>query len=357
MNSKVRSSGVPVFLLLTLLFLLTAATQPSQAQDEPTMVKDSIRFTPFTSTCSSCKGNVLRWWPKVTFRVNGPIAAGSQLHVEVFAPGSRKPWKAFDCKTGAIEAGSWWKVEDCGSGESADDKGVFYTGLIEFKIGMRNEVLGTDIALFTGKAKVGKTTPPYPTDAGSFLYYSDYDWHIPIGLIYLAPGHGVPDYFPPRFYAEVWLRGKDPNPNAFHLFYQGKEVAKEKGCTSDTYGTDDSRMKQNWSLVTCEFTYVYREDPDPQHISKDAPLHDLSKSPGEYEIKMIYKGELARSIKFTVAADGSFDNGIATANKMGDNVTIVPVKVIGSQDGVWDRLAWKTGAFFGNPLTGFTAPP
>ncbi len=357
MRINIGSRRVSWLLLLAVFCFPSADSQPALAQDEPTIIKDSIRFLPFTSTCSSCKGYVLRWWPKITFRVNGPIAAGSQLHVEVFPPGSRKPWKTFDCKTEAIGAGRWWKVRECGSGESEDDKGVFYTGLIEFKIGMRNEVLGTDMTLFTGKAKVGKVIPPFPTAAGSFLYYSDYDWHIPIGLIYLAPGNGVPDFFPPRFYAEIWLRGKDPNPNSFHLFYQGKEVAKEKGCTADTYGTDDSRTKFNWSLVTCEFKYVYRNNPDPQHISEDAPLHDLSKNPGQYEIKMIHKGELARSMKFTVAADGNFDNGIATANKMGEDATFVPVKVIGTQDGVWDRLAWKTGAFYGNPLTGFTVPP
>ena len=340
---------------LVLLAAMTAI-QPALAQDEPTIMKDSIRFMPFTSTCGSCPDYVLRWWPQISFRVNGPIAAGSQLYVEVFPPGIRKPWKTFDCTTGATQTGYWWGVKECGGANIAQDKGVFYTGLIEFKIRMRNEVLGTDVTLFTGKAKVGKVAPPFSSAAGSFLYYTDYDWHIPIGLIYLAPGKGAPDFFPPRFFAEIWLRGSDPNPNAFHLFYQGKEVAKEKGCTADTYGAD-TRTKYNWSHVTCEFRYVYRNNPAPQHISEDAPLHELSTHPGEYEIKMVYKGELARSIKFTVAADGSFDNGIASANKLGEDATIVPVKVIGNQDGVWDRLAWKTGGFYGNPLTGFTPAP
>ena len=29
----------------------------------------------------------------------------------------------------------------------------------------------------------------------------------------------------------------------------------------------------------------------------------------------------------------------------------------GTAEGAWDRAAWKTGAFWGNPLTGFTAAP
>jgi hypothetical protein len=62
-------------------------------------------------------------------------------------------------------------------------------------------------------------------------------------------------------------------------------------------------------------------------------------------------------LKFTVGPDGKFDNGIATGNKLGSNRTIVPVQIIGDQDGAWDRGAWRTAAFYSNPLTGFTAIP
>ena len=85
--------------------------------------------------------------------------------------------------------------------------------------------------------------------------------------------------------------------------------------------------------------------------------HLLSTNPGEYEFKVLWNNHLARSIKFTVAADGKFENGIATNNKLGSNRVIVPVQIIGDQDGQWNRAAWKTDAFYGNPLTGFTAAP
>jgi len=87
------------------------------------------------------------------------------------------------------------------------------------------------------------------------------------------------------------------------------------------------------------------------------PLYLFSENPGEYEIKMLYKGHLVRSMKFAVDAEGKLvDNGIATSNKLGNNRVIVPVQVLGDSDGQWDKLAWKTDAFYGNPLTGFTAP-
>ena len=72
---------------------------------------------------------------------------------------------------------------------------------------------------------------------------------------------------------------------------------------------------------------------------------------------MLRSNKLARSLKFTVAPGGSFDNGIAKNNKLGRDRVIVPVQIIGDQDGTWDRTAWKTDAFYGNPLTGFTPAP
>ena len=53
------------------------------------------------------------------------------------------------------------------------------------------------------------------------------------------------------------------------------------------------------------------------------------------------------------------DNRIVANNGMGtwDNHILVPVTIIGEQDGTWDKNAWKTEAFYGHPLTGFNWPP
>jgi hypothetical protein len=64
-------------------------------------------------------------------------------------------------------------------------------------------------------------------------------------------------------------------------------------------------------------------------------------NPGDYEFKLLWNNRLARSIKFTIAPGGKFDNGIATANKLGSDRVIVPIQIIGDQDGQWDRGAWK----------------
>ena len=62
-------------------------------------------------------------------------------------------------------------------------------------------------------------------------------------------------------------------------------------------------------------------------------------------------------VKFTVAPGGKFDNGIAISNQLGSDRVIVPVQIIGEQDGTWNKTAWQTEAFYGNPLKGFTALP
>jgi hypothetical protein len=41
----------------------------------------------------------------------------------------------------------------------------------------------------------------------------------------------------------------------------------------------------------------------------------------------------------------------------GTDRVIVPVKVVGAQDGTWEQNAWKAEAFYGNPPQGFTHAP
>ena len=72
---------------------------------------------------------------------------------------------------------------------------------------------------------------------------------------------------------------------------------------------------------------------------------------------MLWNNKLARSIKFTIGSDGRLDDRVTSANKLGSDRAIVPVQIIGDQDGQWNRSAWKTDAFYGNPLVSFTAAP
>ncbi|PYS40885.1 MAG: hypothetical protein DMF71_12335, partial [Acidobacteria bacterium] len=114
-----------------------------------------------------------------------------------------------------------------------------------------------------------------------------------------------------------------------------------------------------WTRMRCNFPNIKAwNKTGEENQTMFGPLYLMNENPGDYEIKILYQGHLVRSIKFAVDAEGKLvDNGIGTSNKLGSNRIIVPVQVLGDADGKWDKTAWKTEAFYGNPLTGFTAPP
>ena len=354
--------------ILLLVPLMSNSLNRAFAQDQPTIQKDSIQITGFT--VNSYKGNydVWSWVPRLAFRVNGPIPSGSQLYAEFALPTG--PWVKFDCETNNIEKGYWWKTE-CG-GRDIEDKSSLYTGLVNFTIKMRNELAGTDSTLFSGKMKVSKahTNEVGPKAVNKFVYFVDHDWNLPIGYVYLTAndlqGWDVPD-----FHVAFWVRG-DAYKFEPHLFYQGKEVGKvfssgteigRAGCETEVenntthYVEESLPQKAKWARIECDFPNIKGADKKGEMKSTYPDAFVLANNPGEYEFKLLWNNKLARSIKFTVQPGGKFDNGIATANKLGSDRVIVPVQIIGDQDGIWNRTAWKTDAFYGNPLNGFTALP
>jgi len=348
-----------------LLFLLLANS--ATAQDQPTLAKDSLQITAFTVNVYKGNYDVWSWLPRMQFRVNGPIASGSQLYVQYSLPTG--PWVKFDCDTGNVEKGYWWKTE-CGGRDIGEDKASLYTGPVSFVIKMRNELAGTDTTLFTGKMKVAKahSNEAGPKAAQKFVYFVDHDWNLPIGYVYLTPSD-VYGWKLPDFHISFWVRGDaykfDP-----HLFYQGKEVGKrfldgmeiaKASCeavveNNTTHYVEDSLpQKAKWARVECDFPNIKGSNTSDDPVTKD--IYTLAANPGEYEFKLLWNNKLARSMKFTVQPGGKFDNGIASSNQLGSDRVIIPVVIIGDQDGMWDKTAWQTDAFYGNPLKGFTPGP
>jgi hypothetical protein len=253
-NSWFRQASLP----LLVFFLLTSTPQSALAQDEPTIVKDSIQVRAWSIPEYRKNNKMWSWVPKIDFWVNGPIASGSQLYVEFKLPTG--PWMSFDCETGPIEAGYWWKVKDCGGYSLGYEKGVTYIGPVSFSIGLRNEVTETNQTLFTGKFKVGKvhSNTDSHEPAAEWVYYVDHDWNLPIGYIYLVEA---------TFNAAFWVRGPYPNYEP-HVFYKGKEVGKifidgtpagKATCTSRVenetshYVDDSVPGKARWERVECQF--------------------------------------------------------------------------------------------------------
>jgi hypothetical protein len=335
------------------------AAPPRAAASDTTLVKTRIQFWPETLT--SYKGeynDVWSWIPSVSFVPEGPgLPSGGQYYVEVAQPGGA-PWVKLKCVGNADGTGY-----DCGNRNDLEKEGTLATGVFPFAIKMRNPLEGTDKTLFTGRAKVEKTLSSEvgPTSARKFVYYTNQDWNLPIGYVFIGNNDNL--------YVRFWVRGEDTASIEAHLFYRGQEVGRfEKygyqygasRCSPDIEyrPTRDAGAAApqgaKWARMNCPFESVTTK-PNPN--SPD--WHIISANPGEYEVKVLRNKRLARSIKFSVGPDGKIaENGIASSNGMADdNFILVPVTVIGEQDGAWDKNAWKTDAFYGTPLKNFAWPP
>lgn len=360
---------VSVVILSTLLIVVLAYPASTTGQDQPTIAKNYVQVSAWTRNSFKESYDVWSWAPMIEFRVNGPIPSGSQLFVEFTQPGGNAPWVSFDCETGETEKGYWWKTS-CG-GREVEDKSITAVGVVGFAIKMRNELAGTNSTIFTGKFKSAKTlSNEYgPKAAQKFVYYVDQDWNLPIGYVFYTPD-SVYGWQYPVFNIAFWVRG-DAVHFEPHLFFQGKEIGRifdsgiQVGAAScdgrieilTTHSVNDKfPQKAKWSLVECDFPTVKQWDKTQGGQGNANEMFMMASNPGDYEFKLLWNNRLARSIKFSVGAEGRLDNGIGASNKLGDSRVIVPVSIIGDQEGPWDKTAWKTDAFYGNPLTGFAAP-
>src|SRR2546426_12446445 len=101
----------PTIALLVLVLLLNCGSALGQTINKPS-VQVTLRTHQLYYRNGQRDDDTWSWSPRIAFRVNGPITAGSQLSVEFTSP-SGKPWVKFDCNTNEIKEGSWWQTE-CG---------------------------------------------------------------------------------------------------------------------------------------------------------------------------------------------------------------------------------------------------
>lgn len=330
------------------LACLVAVPRVVSAADAITVAKDTIRPTVTARSCfmgdDGCKGSDMVIYPEITFETNGELPSGAQPWVEFRAVG-KKPLR-MDCGMDDVFGiKDRWKMT--AGGRASSKTGFVYpakvtAGTMEFTLGIRNELTETSTVLYEGKFQYDKTLVNPKDESTAEIYVND-DWRLPIGYLYLTKDRGL--------HVVTWYSGRPGGVKTF-LFHNGAEVAKNEGCGIGDVSDFDPTMHVWWE-VDCELTGVYGDAETAK--SGYEPNYDLSANPGDYEIKCLAGGKLARVIKFTVKPDGSLDNGIAAANALGSDRVIVPVQVKLDVP-TWNKLAWKTGAYYGHPLTGFALP-
>jgi hypothetical protein len=162
----------------------------------------------------------------------------------------------------------------------------------------------------------------------------------------------------------TWFKGDPKNIDygkyVAYLYYKGQAVADSAGGGSK-YG-DTNCQVTNAADHESANTYCRRKftvnalvwDKQPEFHPEDFKMYE---NPGEYEIKILENGKLARTAKFTMGTNYQLvDTGIGKQSNLGTGRFVVPVQIIGDQDGQWDHNAYKADAFYGNPLSGFAVP-
>lgn len=242
-------------------------------------------------------------------------------------------------------------------------KSTVATGVYAFKITNQD----TNEVLYQGKFKVGKFKTSDRPQEKKFDFFVDYDWLMPFGMIGF---HHSPDFNVGGMPLEVslWLKGPvEADELDGRVFYKGRQVAGTRD-ESNPHG-QQSRVG-DYDTRTTEFAPPFA----PQNIWKRwqfewinlrfdnngsfnrdyyPKAHYPDKNPGEYTVKIYRNGTQIRELSFAIGADGRYVVPAYTDQIfMPYHRIVLPVKIVGT-DEKWNATAWKTDAFYGNPLTGF----
>ncbi len=361
------------FFLQVLGFLVLTLT-PFQLFGQ-SINKPTVQF--FLQVHKGYKGDPETWsWTPVTnFRVNAPIAAGSAISIEYSLPG--KTWK-FNCVPSDMGAQySWLGFRDCGL-NPGDDQAVTYVGPVDFRINLTNALEGKNATLLSGRFKVDKFhegVVDLPKFKNNSVFYVNYDWTLPMAYVYdeyvynweygfPTPDRAAPNLSRSHLMAAFWFKGtnKDVQYSKYeaYLYYKNKMVAEAKpeSAVCEVLNRPDSNQDAPNSYCRSVFNFqkAMLWDKEPA-MMEPGFYYEMYKNPGDYEIKVLQNGDLVRIAKFSFGNDYKIvDNGLVKNNGVGTYRTIVPALISGTHDGMWDKNAWKTDAFYGNPLTGFIVP-
>jgi hypothetical protein len=375
---KIRTSSILTSLLLVLAGHALSGASGSGTVSAQTINKPTVQL--FLQVHKGFKGDpeTWSWTPMIDFRTNGPFKPGDQLSVEYSLPG--KTWK-YDCNPQDRGPSSVWVgVRDCGQ-NPPDSEAVTYTGPVDFKINLKNELEGKSATLLSGRFKVEKFhegVVDLPKFKNNFVYFVNYDWTLPVAYVYdelvynWEYANGMNDnpnstMTNSHLMAAFWFKGMtggggvaDVSSSKYeaYLYYQGQMVAQAEESHCEVLNRPESNQDSPYGYCRRVFSFqkAILWDKEPTiHVA--GYYYNMYQHPGDYEIKVLRNGKLVRTAKFSFGSDYKIaDTGIGKQNNMGTLRVLVPAQVIGDLDGQWDRNAYKTDAFFGNPLTGFVAP-
>lgn len=334
----------------------TTYTRP-QPTNQPVFLKDTIEVqlkTKETYWKVPNQNYYTSWVPRVKFQLFYNDSAKLRYTAEWFNPDG-SPW--FTESLNYFHSSGIATMMSEYSDELMQTKAVVTTGTFGVKItnSKTNEVC------LQGKFKVSKMLA-YPGEAqyrNRAEFFVDNDWNLPIGYVGFSNDAGWTNPPPVVF---MWFKGRlEAKDFEARLFLKGEEVA-----STDDHGIvnvyqyrgeeclrfpDTCRLQQfgfYWQKFIVENSNWVRNRKPDSLFTRDKP--------GEYTVKVFHKGIQVRETKFTIEPDGRIGRNAFTAQMpLADHKIVVPVKVMGNLD-KWSPATWKTDAFYGNPISGFSTP-
>ncbi|MDQ6787402.1 MAG: hypothetical protein M3033_11405, partial [Acidobacteriota bacterium] len=297
------------------------------------------------------------WLPQVSFDVFFDNSTKMRYQAEWFNPDG-SPWFTESLDAGNFSEDSQTiRVSSPYSGDLLNTKAVTTTGTYGVKI----TNVKTSETVFQGKFKVNKMSLA-DGDArlkNKFLFYVDNDWTLPIGYVgftYSGETSWNTEVEPLVF---MWFKGElQAKDMEARLFYNNQQVASTDdggfNNTTQTRGEGCFLSKDICYYKLWEFSWknFFIENSEYAGAKRPNVIYTEDK-PGEYTVKVFYKGAQVREAKFTIDRKGWI-----APNQFSDKIflteykIVVPVKIMGTLD-KWNAAAWKTDAFYGNPLAGF----
>jgi hypothetical protein len=342
----------------------SAGVYLSKPTSTPLLLKDTLDVQ--THRIQGYRDNTKQWaWlPKIRFYTFHDGASTQRINAEWYKPdGSLWFTEALRANTGSAKDGAIFVRSEHPTPEM--DKNASITpGLYGVKV--VNTRSGE--TMFQGKFKVAKTPPLYddPSLKNQTDFYVENDWLMPMAYV----GYDVDENFEaPRPHIWMWFKGEvDANQLEARLFYNGQQIAstddncnncirpassqqiRAEGCSQFASSCRWAQYGFYWTnFITINEQYDFFKSRVPNTTA-------TNDAPGEYTVKVFYKGQQIREAKFNVNPKGSIaQNSFSSQIFLPHHKVLVPVKVMGTGE-KWNATAWKTDMLYGNPLTGFLVP-
>lgn len=244
-----------------------------------------------------------------------------------------------------------------------DTRSTIATGLYSIKI--TNTATG-ELA-FQGKFKVGKFPIQYSRETKN-EYFVDHDWLMPIGTVGFHFANFSSSDIGTNFPVEVSMWFKKSLGDTDHglegrLFYKGQQIATTKPNAREDRASQAAPLSgesHHWRLW--QFQWSNKADREinvdnggEYHRDNMPKSFFIDRNPGEYTVKVYQNGVQVREAKFTVGTDGRIvDGGYQKPGYLTYHKVIIPVTIMAGAE-KYNVAAWKTEAFYGNPMTGFVA--